>query len=354
MDNTSSLTKRFYLCLSERLKNENCLSDITWAMCQISDSFKYYFLHFFFDDIEVIKCRDIYIERERPFDYDSRPDFCFEYNNQTYIIENKIYDRIHHFHQYNYYCNGPRYLGYVTNYHIDEDDYINDNGTNIKWKDLYDQGFRTHTWEELYDYMNDCIRFLSSSLDEEETNMWEGYLHYIKQVCSIIKNTKVMKLDGLNSLFSFLNICEKICREGKGDNYSIKYTADSSSVSRYMRGNIGVNFVLVYKSNPEETIWGWIGVYFDKENEKPSIWIGFRTDWGKIYIEKIKDSKQHLPEGEFFKKPFIDSDAMWFELNEKKKKEFDDASNIEEQKKILKDFMDEVVNYPETSKSNYK
>ena len=346
MDDNSIFAKQFFSCLSERMYNENRLSDITWALCQVSDNFKYSFVKFFFEDLKKEDCRDIEIEREKQQD-DGRPDFYFEFDSKVFLIENKIKDSNHHFHQYLQTCNEPSYLGYITNYAIKEEDDINDNGDVKKWKELYNEGFRVHTWEEFYDYLNTCMRNNSITLNEEERNFWEGYLEYVKNVCSIIKINKVMKIDGLYSLYSFMTILEKLCREGKGNNYSLSfYSEGTMSTSKCQRGISGINFELIYNTSCNEKMWGWIGVYYDRE--KPEIWMGFdKADgWGKKYVDKIIKPKLFL-EGQTFEIPCNEKEALWFKMNDKQMCNLEQATNVEEQERILKDFMDEVINYPD-------
>ena len=347
MNKNSTLVKQFFFCLSERMYNENRLSDITWALCQVSDNFKYSFVKFFFEDLEKEDCRRIEIEREKQQE-DGRPDFYFEFDNKVFLIENKIKDSNHHFHQYLQTCKEPSYLGYITNYAIKDEDDINDNGNVIKWKEFYNEGFRVHTWEEFYDYMKTCMKTDPKTLNEEERNLWEGYLEYVKNVCSIIKINKVMKIDGLYSLFSLMTILEKLCREGKGKNYTLSYTQDGSvSKPTCERGNSGVIFSLIYNSMPNEKMWGWIGVYYNLENMKPGIWIGFseKEGWGKKYIDLLNRNK--LSEGQTFELPYFEENALWFKLNEKQMDVFEKATKVEEQEIILKNFMDEVISYPE-------
>lgn len=145
--------------LSYRFRSENDLSDLTWTMCQTSDKFQFIFLKFFFPFFKK-DCSNIYIERERTND-DSRPDFVLEYNNQTFVIENKIEDRNHHFEQYlKTFKIDTDHLGYIANYKI------------VK------TGFVTHTWKELYLYLEQHIPL-------EEKTLWEAYLRYIRNVCNI-------------------------------------------------------------------------------------------------------------------------------------------------------------------------
>lgn len=350
MENKSTITKQFFSFLSDRMYNENRLSDITWALCQVSDNFKYSFVKFFFKDLKKEDCREIEIEREKQQE-DGRPDFYFEFDNKVFLIENKIKDPNHHFHQYLNTCEEPSHLGYITNYAIEDEDDINDNGSVIKWKELYNEGFRVHTWEEFYDYMNTYIKNNSNTLNEEERNLWEGYLEYVKKLCSIIKINKIMKIDGLFSLFSLMTILEKICREGKSNNYTLSYSQDGSvDKTGCVRGNSGVIFCLTYKSKPNKVMWGWIGVYYNLENVKPGIWIGFseKEDWGKNYIDMIDCNR--LSEGQTFELPYFEDNALWFKLNEKQMDKFEKATKVEEQVIILKNFLDEVISYPELFK----
>ena len=350
MDNNSTLTKQFFASLADRVYNENRLSDITWVMCQISDDFKFSFVKFFFKDLEKEDCRIIEIEREIQQD-EGRPDFYFEFDNKVFLIENKINDRNHHFHQYLQTCKDPSHLGYITNYTIKDEDDINENGNVNKWKELYNEGFRVHTWEEFYDYMKTSMEKDPYTLNEEERSLWEGYLVYVKKVCSIIKINKVMKLDGLYSLYSFVAILKKLCCEVNGSKFTISYFKEGQvDKEKCECGNNGVIFRLIYNSDPEKIIWGWIGVYYDLENVKPQIWIGFskKDSWGKKYIDKLDHNK--LIEGQTFELPYYENNALWFKLNEKQMNVFEKAIKVEEQEVILKEFMEEVINYPEALK----
>lgn len=347
MENNSTIAKQFFSCLSERMNNENRLSDITWALCQVSDNFKYSFVNFFFEDIEKEDCREIEIEREKQQD-DGRPDFYFELDNKVFLIENKIYDPNHHFHQYLQTCKEPSRLGYITNYAIKDEDDINDNGNIIKWKVLYNEGFRVHTWEEFYDNMYNCMETNSNILNEEERKFWEGYLEYLKKVCSIIKINKVMKIDGLYSLYSLMTIFEKICRQSKGNNYTLSYSQDGSvDKTKCERGNSGVIFYLTYNSEPNVVIYGWIGVYYNLEDVRPGIWMGFseKDGWGKKYTDMLE--RNRLSAGQTFELPYFENNALWFKLNEKQMELFENATKVEEQEDILRNYMDEVINYPE-------
>ena len=88
------MIKEFFENLSYRRKNENDLSDVTWAMCNASLKFKEFFLKFFFSDIIVSE--DTIIDREVSKE-NSRPDFVVYNGEDKYLIENKINDDKQHF-----------------------------------------------------------------------------------------------------------------------------------------------------------------------------------------------------------------------------------------------------------------
>ena len=196
MSDIMQITEFFKHC-SWIFSKENDLSDITWAMCMSSENFRNDFLHFFFPNIEIKE--DIRIEREKTKD-DSRPDFHIENGEDIFLIENKINDKNHHFDQYVKTFNiKPENLGYITNYEID--------------KKYLDKKYSIKTWEELYN------KFSSDIKDENQKDelLLKGYLEYVKAVCGIIKINKVMKLDGIYSLFSLMEILKTLSQRKTED-----------------------------------------------------------------------------------------------------------------------------------------
>ena len=169
ISNEESVFTDFFAHIAIRMGKENDLSDVTWAMLQTSDTFFNAFLDFFFPQVAFSGV--INMEREKSED-DSRPDFHFIYNGDTYVIENKIYDQNHHFEQYtSTFGVSPERLGYITNYPMEHKPYI------------------VHTWKEFYCYLG------QQKVPDAEQNLWRGYLSYIKNVCSIEIFTKPMNLD---------------------------------------------------------------------------------------------------------------------------------------------------------------
>lgn len=64
------------------------------VLCNTSPRFRDYFLHYFFPKMQVE--RSVILDREISKD-GSRVDFIIHNKNETYIIENKINDKNHHF-----------------------------------------------------------------------------------------------------------------------------------------------------------------------------------------------------------------------------------------------------------------
>ena len=303
------------------------MSDITWAMCQSCESFRDAFLRFFFPEIQIEK--SIIIEREKSED-DSRPDFYIENNGKIYLIENKIYDTNHHFGQYDYTFNvDPNRFGYITNYEIFDD--------NIRQK-----GYRLHTWEELYNYFSK-----KTPVTDEEKPLLKGYLEYIKNVCGIIKIEKPMKLDGIYSLFSLMEIFEKKLAKREEELFSVSfYNSNKLCGNGNYHGATGVNFELKYNNVKTDGIWGWIGIYYDRE--KPLICMGFydKPNWGKGYVDMLRSYKSNWTNQDCFNKPYFENSTLFFDMSEKTRDAFNESEDVEEQEAILKRFMDEVLTYP--------
>ncbi len=319
----------FFYYISYKFYKENDLSDITWAMCQTCEDFRNLFLKFFFPKIKIVP--DIIIEREKATE-GSRPDFYIENGNELYLIENKINDKNHHFGQYDDAFNvSPEKFGYITNYSIID-------------ADIRQKGYKIHTWEELYNYF--CKQEIS---DENSKSLIEGYLEYVKKVCSIIKIEKPMRLNGLYSLYSLVEIIENKLSKRDEDDFTI--LIDSSSHSNRMCGGgvangvTGVNFHLKYKTIDLET-YGWFGIFY--YFEKPTINVGFynANGWGKKYIEMVSKYKEKWSDHESFNQPYFEDVYLWFDMSQNLYNKFETSDSVEEQEAILKKFMDDVIMYP--------
>ncbi|MBO7497511.1 MAG: hypothetical protein J6T98_13285 [Salinivirgaceae bacterium] len=314
-----SLVEDFISNLSWRFNSENNLSDITWTMCQTSDIFLDSFLHFFFPDDEF---GEIYLQRELS-DEDCRPDFYFECEGETFLIECKIWDQNHHFEQYTKHFKIQNdKLGYITNYPM------------IK------KGYTVRTWTELYLY-------LQKHIPKDEESLWNGYLEYLKQVCVIFIPQKPMNTDGMFSLYTFYRSLDEVFVV---DNE--KYTASiyKSKIDTNNGGNIfgtprdgimGKYFEVKFKHIRLKQTWGWMGVYFERENPLICIAFDYREGWGKPVYDLLLDKVDNLKNGKLYNKPYEEEGAIWFDFRQKDK--FNSLTIPSKQISLLKSYFQEVL-----------
>lgn len=319
--------KDFFKHFSWKFAKENDLSDITWAMCMASENFRDTFLHFFFPNMIIDK--DITIEREKA-EEDSRPDFYIDNRGVVFLIENKINDKNHHFGQYDdTFKVTPQRFGYITNYTIFD-------------KNILEEGYSLKTWKELYDHF---LLFMPDN--NEEKLLWEGYLEYVKNVCGIVIIDKLMKLEGIYSLYSLMEIIEKKLCDRENSEFTIKkYNMNICGNGGIRNGVTGINFEIKYKNLQVDRFWGWIGIYYDRPN--PSVCMGFYDNpgWGRNYIELVKPFQSNWHSESTFSKPYFDSTCLWFDMNQTLHDKFDNSNTVEDQERILQQFMDEVLLFP--------
>ncbi len=316
----TNIIKSFISNLSYRLYKENDLSDITYTMCITSDAFLKAFLAFFFPGE---KFGLVSIQREVSDD-DSRPDFYFKHDNKTYLIECKIGDRNHHFEQYTSHFNIPNErLGYITNYPMQE------------------HGFVVHTWTELYLH-------LCKFIPQDELELWDGYLGYLKRVCNIFIPQKTMNLEGMFSLYTFYRVLDEVFVSENENFASCLYDSKkdtNNGGNLYMtprEGVMGKYFEVEYKKSDIKKTWGWMGVYFEREHPLICICFDNREGWGKPVNDLLLKKIGSISKGKYFDEPYEESGAIWFEFM--KNKDFNELISPSEQIALLKLFYCEVLN----------
>lgn len=319
----SSAIVDFFSSIALRKEKENDLSDVTWAMLRASDTFLNAFLEFFFPKVDF--SGEINIEREVSED-DSRPDFYFEYRGKTYLIENKIYDQNHHFEKYSSTFDiKPDKLGYITNYPMEQNPYV------------------VHTWKEFYFYIQ---KYRFPKAEQELVN---GYLEYVKSVCSIEIFKKSMNLEGMYSLYEFYNVLDEVFAIDSKE-YSAKvynsYRDTHQGGNKYCtprQGAMGKYFDVQFKNHKIQETYGWFGVYFNEE--VPRIYIAFSDEegWGKPVYDLLEKNANGLRGGhKYFLKPEKDEQAYWFEF--KDKKTFNKRT-LKGQTMLLRNYFNEVLQY---------
>ncbi|GIV41400.1 MAG: hypothetical protein KatS3mg034_0710 [Vicingaceae bacterium] len=312
------MVENFLEILSERKSSENDLSDITWALCLSSHSFQSLFLNFFFENTEFSNITKFEREASKG---NSRVDFLIENNGEIYLIECKIYDTNHHLEQYTYdFGIRNERLGYITNYKMRQN------------------GFSVKTWEEFYDYLTDNLNLPES---ESEKALWKGYLNYLKSVCGIVKITKKMDLKGMYSLYSFMELLKKLVNRKESD-FELYYANKNIQGGN---GFSGYYFKIKYSNDLIEETWPWIGVYYDRQNPLICLCFEDKEGLGKPVCEIIHKHLENIEQDEYYKKPYYEDGAIWFELTDEKHKEFD-STDLNGQIQIIKDFMDRVITKP--------
>ena len=315
--------KEFFLNISQRMRNENDLSDITWAMTQTSDKFLTEFLRFFFpkdefDDIELIR---EYAQGN------NRPDFYFKSGKDVYLIECKIWDDHQHFDDYIKEFGIPhKRLGYITNYTLNK------------------PGFTVKTWTELYKY-------LKNQIPPEEAPLWNGYLVYLQKVCNIYIPTKPMNTKGMYSLYEFYNCLDSVISQDTSIFSSRPYEKNDMQETYYggnrkhgkpNNGLMGKYFQIDFKGKGmPKTSCGWMGVYFHKE--QPEICIGFSNEdgWGLPVYKKLKPALNHICKGIRYEDPYEEEGAIWFDFASTEV--FDKMKKPELQIELLSSYFSEVM-----------
>lgn len=330
------MIESFFRMLAVRKKNENDLSDMTYAMCRTSDKFQTAFIRFFFEDqIPEEECCSFEIERE----YSKgkcRPDFYFLYGDKEYLIENKIFDRQQHFEDYVATFAIPNeQLGYITNYPLSK------------------KGFRTHTWHQFYDYV-------SRNIPEEESDLWKGYLSYVEKCCNLSISNCPMNIKEMVSVFTFYHSIDGIIPFNNDEFES--FVADEAFNRGWSSNRAGGNFQggpldgimgkyfhVSFKDDVIKDTYGWFGVYFSLED--PVICMAFYNydDCGRPISDRIFACREEeFPEGKLSSDPYYEYleegncsvGAYYFDFLPP---EGFPQKNLDEQRAILRDFFEEVM-----------
>lgn len=336
--NDGNIFKDFLLSLAHRMSDENDLSDMIYAACHASLLFKHVFVTFFFSEIEDTE--QIYIEREVTKG-NSRVDFIFEYDGKNYIIENKIYDKNHHFGQYeSVYKVTPDRFGYIVNYH-----HIEYEGKTKA--DYLKLGYKIKTWEEFYKHLISI---------EDQDKIFAPIAVYIKSVCSIILTKDKMNFTALNTLPTFLRMLNPIFGNASNERYSSDYYKNNEKQETYWGGNIisehdncivGRYFEVKFNNvrGKYDTTWGWMGVWFNDPERNPTICIGIREDknWsGKAY--ELLKKKINANKSETYRGWYIENGCVWRDLPDDKYNKLEECESLEEQKELLSDFFKKSIN----------
>lgn len=296
----------FLQILSQRMYDENDLSDFIWSLCNYNFEFKEYFLSFFFDNISFSK--PFILKREYSRN-DSRLDFYFEIDDQEYLIEIKINDRKQHFQQYiDTFPNAKR--AYITNYNIDKSE-----------KEKYDYRFRT--WEEMIlDLENNATN-----------NSLKPFAKLIRFICNV-KEIKKMNLSNLSSLFYFNNFVNQIVNNPIENFELSQYNNAKDSIANGWSGS----YFSLQKKGGKEIIYPWFGIHYHD-----NVFISLDFEFKPTYCDILRERDITKTNGKYFIEPEKDSSLIRVKLNQKWFEELNNSETVENQKDILKNYFNEVI-----------
>lgn len=303
----------FFEQLAKYYRHENDLSNITVALCNSSDIFREIFVHFFFPEIRIENIKEISREIWDVNGMGSRVDIHITLDNdEIFIVEVKKGDRNHHFGQYEISFDIDKSnFGYITNYYCTEGKAL---------------GYDVKTWGSFYDALEQ-----SDNLD----SLSKSYKSYLKIVCGITKYTSIMNLKSLKSIPQFFQTMDTIVAR-ESDNLYISPLDEKRGAWNYSYKGFSINS----KANNEHLTNGYFLVFYPGPH---IISIGI-AGCEQIPVKEIENSKnEHLC---YTNSPYIDTDwwgYLWYDLSDLAMDDLQNAKSIEEQEKILANFLKEVM-----------
>ena len=286
-------TIRFFKELSQRMYKENDLSDIIYALCESNLQFKQFFLDFFFKD-KGLMAANVTLEREVQYEDGSRPDFVIrrlkDREEEVFFVENKIWDRSHHFAQYIKTLKSKDNLGYITNYPVNEQDL--DSANRQAFNSIKNKDNRIKRWHQFR-------KELAAKAEDINEQSWatsediQGFLAYCEEICpdnqEIVSN---FELNGgaFGKVRSFYECLKaRLSRSIKIKDKEIKLElwnrGSFNKPSEWIGCYFGAENLL------QQKVWGWIGFYLHENTKTPGLCVEFlnKTGWGKPVFDQIKE-----------------------------------------------------------------
>lgn len=302
--------------LAEYYHQENDLSNVVCILCNIDTDFRDEFLRFFFPNLNLNDISPIEREKIAPNSSDSRVDLYFECDGDPYIIEVKIGDNSHHFGQYDkaYGVTKDRF-GYITNYYCLEGKLKN---------------YEVKEWEELYHH-------LSLNNKTKNSKTIDGFLAYLKEVCTIIDET----IHNVGDDIFLKTISDGILKHAQSLAATNLHKMEISGIVQ-RRENCAVNFYVSFPPRDSDRNFVWCGVKpFDDDKQ-----ISF-------YVELANREHHHKPSlsekllkfdsGVYAEAPVKTDGYVYFKLKQNKQFDFNNARDYLSQKQILREFINEIT-----------
>jgi hypothetical protein len=308
---------RYFKGLAEKFRSENKLSDLTWVMCYSSKYFQSLFLGFCFDT--AVEADEL--EREYPAG-DSRLDFYFkDISQREHLIEIKIYGRVDHFEQYKKaFPNAKR--AFLANYFEPKHD-----------------GWIVKTWADFIRYLDGKTNKKPNEISDAEYDFIRGYIDYLKSITNFWE-AKSMNLSNLSSLYTFSKLVSEITAEFQ----TVKFTDRNA---RSVFGNCYYGKEFYYLNNNQKPVHIWFGLFLPEN--APGVYLSFLSYKNDNWVpSKEREIIQALDsvKGKYFdlENGGEDEDGCFYvHLKEEYFEKLCSDTAVEEQKSILKGFLEEII-----------
>ena len=136
-----------------------------------------------------------------------------------------------------------------------------------------------------------------------------------------------MNLQGSYNLYSFNEILKEVL-ESKTEQYQLSVSSFTIT-SRYS----GYYFYVKPISENKDTLYLWMGLYYEREDPEVLVEVKRVQNWGKPFYDIL----DMLVERGLLSVDDDENDAYWFRFDSKK---FNSLFYIEEQKEFLRNFLD--------------
>jgi hypothetical protein len=302
-----AIEEDFFIKLASKFKRETKFSDIIWTMCSSMGSFQNIFLEYCFDEKITIAGE---MKREHKKE-DSIPDFYFlDINNNEFIIENKIYNHGDHFDQYkSAFPDAKR--AFIANYFEPE---------HIGWK--------VKTWKNFILYLEQRIE----EFETERIGFIKGFIGYLKSLTNFSGVTS-MNLSNLSSLYSFYNTVNEVvseCQLVKLENHNVPKAINCTYFGKQF----------YYSNSEQQKVYIWFGVFLPE----PSVFISFPAYKNDAKLPKReRDILEKLTQGKYFECVDPDEGDFFIHLKDEYFKKLCSKNDIQEQKGVLKNFLEEIL-----------
>jgi hypothetical protein len=309
--------------LGHRMRNENHLSDVTWAFAQNSPAFLMSFAEVFGFAIG----ERAEISREVPLGDGGRVDFLIKSGDATFLIENKLYDINYHLREYKASPEGQKASGLaiIANHSLDL----------ISRQQAEELGYRVAMWSQFAGLLQSKVE---EGLPDDEKNCFTMYLEYLKEVCPVME-VKEFRLQDLTSLFYLSNLIESVIDEFQFPDLECKFY---DAKTRYCGPGFSGHYMELRHMKSGVNMWPWLGIVFEPNLKlpfpAPFLAINCEWDWCKEVYQALNGKKYERDKyGVHTREDFVE-----FHLKNQIFDEFVEAP-LARQREILADFLGSVV-----------